>query len=206
MKRRTEKNNRNCIHTSNRQGFTLIEMLIAMLIFSMTATMVLGAYFDVFQSKRRTRAVQQDIEDARYAMELMAKTIRMSSVFVDDEDANSIEIYDYSQGKCLKYLLVDGVLMVQEGVENELPGKDDDGKTWVESCGSFGGGKPMTTAKVDTLNFNIKKSRFGSDDERELGYVTMALKVCYEDNCDFDSATIQTGVSLRDYSYINDGE
>ena len=196
------------IINKNRRGFSLVESLITLFIFSLVSTMVMEAYFTIFQARMKTRAVQQDVENARYAMEYMAKTLRMSSIFANVSNASNIELYDYSQKMCLKYTLDNSnhTLYVQQGAGHLHSPPNPDGKTWYDGCdgSSYGAKKPMTTASVDGLVFNGNASAYGAS--KKLGLVTISLNICYNDDCVNNApTTIQSSVSLRDYSYINDG-
>ncbi|EKE10755.1 MAG: hypothetical protein ACD_15C00204G0007 [uncultured bacterium] len=184
------------------KGFSLVESLIATFIFVMVVIMIMETFFSVIDSRRRVRAVQQDIEDARYAMEVMAKTLRMSSVFSSDgSNLGNIHFYDYSQEKCFQYVLDNTSHTIK--VQENTSGVTKDAYGFVTGCtNSWGsGGVSMTNGTVNELYFTVEKSSKGSP--KKLGHVTISMKVCYENDCtNNDSAIIQTSVSLRDYGYI----
>ncbi|MBT4516912.1 MAG: prepilin-type N-terminal cleavage/methylation domain-containing protein [Candidatus Komeilibacteria bacterium] len=64
----------------DRQGFTLIEILISLSIFSLLVFAVSTIYIAFNNSQMRTTASQQLLNDSQYAFELMAREIRTSSI------------------------------------------------------------------------------------------------------------------------------
>jgi Tfp pilus assembly protein PilW len=184
------------------KGFSLIESLIATFIFVMITIMVMETFFSVIESRKRVRMIQQDIEDARYAMEIMAKSLRMSSVFSSDGTQGNIDFYDYSQKKCFRYRIADNKVKVQTAGSTE-----DSTYRFVTGCESIWTGESdVTNGNVRELSFNVEKSVKGSGGvPNKLGHVTISMKICYENECDNnDSALIQSSVSLRDYGFIKD--
>lgn len=65
---------------NNNEGFTLIEILISLSIFSLLVFAVSVIYVAFNNSQIRTSASQQLLNDSQYAMELMAREIRKSSI------------------------------------------------------------------------------------------------------------------------------
>lgn len=61
----------------NTRGFTLIEMIVSIGIFSIAMTLSLGALLVMNDSLRKTRLMKNAIDNARVAMELMSKKIRV---------------------------------------------------------------------------------------------------------------------------------
>lgn len=61
-------------------GFTLIEMIITMAIFTTALTSVANIFLYANRTQRKTQAVQQSQSDARFAMEVMAQQIRRGQI------------------------------------------------------------------------------------------------------------------------------
>jgi prepilin-type N-terminal cleavage/methylation domain-containing protein len=86
------------------KGFSLVEVLVAVFLFSLTITMLMAAFSGFLKNQINAKRNQRDIENAQYAMNLMAKTLRTSKI-VDTSNPNfPLNVYDYSQGKCLRYI------------------------------------------------------------------------------------------------------
>lgn len=63
-----------------RQGFTLIEMMVALAIFIMVVAMSVGLFSAVLKAQRKTYNLQMTQDTSRYLIEMMAKEIRMSKI------------------------------------------------------------------------------------------------------------------------------
>jgi prepilin-type N-terminal cleavage/methylation domain-containing protein len=74
----------------NNNGFTLIEILISLSIFSLLVFAVSTIYVAFNNSQIRTSASQQLLNDSQYAIELMAREIRQSSIVNYLPDCNSL--------------------------------------------------------------------------------------------------------------------
>jgi len=88
-------------------GFSLLEMIIAVAIFVLVAVAVMSAYVGIFKAGKNAKTVQKNMENARGAMDIMAKTIR--SGIIDGSSAqDNIELFVYdagsdTDGKCIKF-------------------------------------------------------------------------------------------------------
>lgn len=76
MKQRLKK-------TNYTKGFTLIEMMIAIGIFAVVVTITSGTFILSLKGQRKSVTAQNVADNARYAMEIMAKEIRMGSDFIE---------------------------------------------------------------------------------------------------------------------------
>lgn len=90
----------------NANGFSLLEMIIAVAIFSLVTVSVMSAYVSIFKAGRNAKIVQKNIENTRGAMDIMAKTIRSGEV--DGSSAQDIKLFVYdagssTDGKCIKF-------------------------------------------------------------------------------------------------------
>jgi len=187
---------------SKYAGFSLMEMIVAIFVFSIVMTTVMAVFVNVSTSRKKIKAIQKDVEDARFGMELMAKSLRMSSVVKCDETSTcdgsltyELRVFDYSQGKCVRYKL-DTFNHLQSSAISATGLADCDSK--VDGDFTFSN---MTGGNVSSLNFAAIKS-----DNTKFGKVTIAMKVCYKGICSGnsgDEANIQTTVSLRDYQVVD---
>lgn len=66
--------------STNEQGFTLVELLIATFIFGLLVFAVAGIYISFNNSQIRASVEQQLLNDTQYAMDVMVKEIRNSSI------------------------------------------------------------------------------------------------------------------------------
>ena len=75
----------------NRQGFTLIEMLVVMAIFATTILMASNLYFVVLKSQRQIISGQKIQSAARFSLEAITRELRMDQLdytFYDDPNGN----------------------------------------------------------------------------------------------------------------------
>lgn len=178
-----------------------MEIIIAMFIFTIMMTATTAFFGKSMFGYRSARAIQKDLESAQFAMNLIAKSLRTSTVFVPASGLNAgVKIYDYSQNKCIEYKFDSGALQVatfNTGYDVE-PVNVETNKTDCQTR-TLSGFSPMTIGTV-TGSFYIIPS---SDSPiKTVGRVTMSMKVCPESGCSGnpkDEAKIQSTVSLRDY-------
>lgn len=65
---------------AGRQGFTILEVIVSMAIFTIIVIVVLSLFSTALKGYRRVIANQNVQENARFLMEFMAKELRMSTV------------------------------------------------------------------------------------------------------------------------------
>lgn len=167
-----------------KRGFTLIEALVAVFIFALMMTAVSNIFAKIIRTHHDTRNVQENLESAQYAMNLMMKTLRTSSV-VNDGSSNLVRIYDYSQQKCIQYEFSGSSLLYS----------------------SAGGGDEITCATdALTVNPNLVEGSISSGTfdtiasskvvgSEAMGKATISMTVSQGN----DTVHIQSSVSLRDY-------
>lgn len=101
-----------------KKGFSLLETLIAILVFSLAMVMLVGVFSNFLKNYAKVKKTQKNIENAQYTMNLMAKTIRTSeiasSIGPDVWDAaTNLDLFNYSQGKCIRYSYNGSAIQVQ---------------------------------------------------------------------------------------------
>lgn len=67
----------------NKKGFTLVEMMVVLAIFSVATVVVVDIFMMASKAQRRTLAVEKIQADARYSMEAVAREIKMDSIDYD---------------------------------------------------------------------------------------------------------------------------
>lgn len=93
---------------NNSKGFSLIEAVMAMAVFSIVAIAVVAVFANVIGYRTKNRTAQINLENARTALESMAKTIRMSSNVrpgaMSIETTQEISMFNNSENKCVRYV------------------------------------------------------------------------------------------------------
>ena len=87
--------------SSKHSGFSLVEMIVSMAIAVDIMLAVVAAFAGMVKARNTIRNEQQDLENARNAMDVMAKNLRMSF----DVSANGpmIAFYDNALSTCVAY-------------------------------------------------------------------------------------------------------
>lgn len=166
------------------RGFSLVEMLVAMFIF----TLVIGATSQIFTRAfvgyREQKRLQSDIESAQFALNTMAKELRTASVFTSNGDRSSVEFIDYSQKLCFRYTINTDAktLSVQQ---KSATGNDCSGGTYSTNT--------SIVSHITRGSFRIRQS---DNAQKRVGKVTISLFV---DSGQAAPTHLQTTVSLRDY-------
>lgn len=90
----------------NKAGFSLVEMMVAMAIAVIVMLTIVAAFGGIVKARNAIRNEQQDLENARNAMDFMAKELRMStdvsSGTLNSQD-DSIAFFDNYGQQCAMY-------------------------------------------------------------------------------------------------------
>lgn len=190
-----------------QKGFTLIEMIVAMGIFSIMAVAVGGAFSSGFLTYGHSRELQRNVEAAQYAMNTLSKELRTSSIISSSVDR--VKFVDYSyvaagvSGRCYYYRFDSGVLYAAWG---NIPDTSTD---QISDCSAMSL-NPLTGAALTVPppkgyvdgTFVVTPSDNGSvSGSKVMGRVTIRL-VVKESSASTIESRLQTSVSLRDYNHV----
>lgn len=201
-----------CVQGSQKKsavrGFTFLEVIVATFIFVIAMVMISQLFGSGYLGFKKSRSVQQDLEAAQQAINIMAKTLRTSAVIEPDVegDTTTIKILDYSRSanNCIIYEFfggTDNVLRVGS-TSIDLDLSDDP----VADCdaSSFTASQNMTSGRVNGSFYVVPNNPTGTP--RETGRLVISMRVCLKESCTTnpkDEARIQTTVSLRNYRETN---
>ena len=178
-----------------KKAFTLIEVIVAVFIFALMASAASGIFVKMIKSYRYAKVIQRDMESAQYAMNLITKTLRTSSIARCSTGLTCpgiptwIRVYDYSRGECRMYSFNNNRL------EERVPAPPI-AATGPSDCsgGIYGGSalsKSLTTGDVSG-EFDVDITSSGT----QMGKVTISMTINSGDR----DTNMQSSVSLRDYS------
>lgn len=178
-------------------GFTLVEMIIAIGVFSIMSVAIAGAFTSGFSSYGDTRELQRNVETAQYALNTLEKLLRTSTVVsAAGNNVQAITFYDYSSSRCFRYRFVaGGSFAAQWFVTSDPFGTSP----CVTGSASFSASAAVTSGYV-TGGFTIVPSDKLST-PKKMGRVTVNLSVKADSGAAIESR-IQATSSLRDYSYV----
>ncbi|MCW1888557.1 MAG: prepilin-type N-terminal cleavage/methylation domain-containing protein [Candidatus Moranbacteria bacterium] len=172
---------------NKRKAFSLVEVIISLFIFTIIMMAASQIFAQTFAGYRYTRNLQRDIENAQFIMAILSKELRTSTVVEPDgisTAATSVQFFDHSQQRCIKYRISGGVVEVAS--QSVASANVCNGTNF--SAGNYA---TVSTGTV-TGSFDITQS---ASSPRRVGKVTMALLI----KEGVHEASIQTSVSLRDY-------
>lgn len=181
------------------KGFTLVEMVIAIGVFSVMSTVIAGAFSTGFSSYRSSRELQRDVEAAQYSMNVMAKHLRTSTVLSPDGpdgNASSVLFYDYSSGRCFQYRFRDGILEARWQTSSTI----DDDDASLSECDAVPFGAEdwhVLTSGAVSGHFHVVPSDATVGDG-QVGRIVIYMSVREKETSRLESS-VQTTVSLRDY-------
>lgn len=161
---------------SSQRGFTIVELITATFVFSIISIIVATNFVDILRLQRRGFGAQKIQEEALFAVESMAREIRVSQVQSPD---------DLNCG--LTSLVIDHPVNgpTTYSVSNGIINKTVGGNTF-----------PITSAKINfsRLNFCVRGS--GVDDEQPRVTIVASIRTASGiEGLQFD---IQTTISSRD--------
>lgn len=174
------KNMKNNKKNKNHSGFSLLEMLISLFIFSLVIITSVSIFARVASTRQKTRNIQKNMEDARTALDLMAKNMRMSKELGPNGSGGEIHMLNNSQKVCVSYKFEANKLkMSQKPVSGSCVGVTYDDYIDIIESDNVSGGFDVVEASVAS---------------KTIGKATVVLTV--------DGIRLQTSVSFRDYNDI----
>lgn len=112
--------------SGNVRGFTIVELMVSIFVFLLIMLAIVQIFTQQINAYRHARSVQNDLENAQFAMNYLSKTFRTAAVlgsttdgdlrqymqdnYSNDDFATStlqmgegLFVYDYSQELCMKF-------------------------------------------------------------------------------------------------------
>jgi len=179
------------------KGFTLIEMMVAVLIFSIVVGAVIGVFVSALQVQRYNLAYQQLLDQTSYAMEYMSRAIRMAvkddgacgfsgNNYRVSNDNTKIEFQNY-EGDCQEFYLDTSV----------------DPNQLVTSKGADYLDIPLTSnnLNVTSLNFGVTGAPGSEFSDDVQPRVTIFMGIQREGAGPQPKITIQTTISQRNLDF-----
>lgn len=191
-------NNKKYILGNNKRAFTLVEVIVAIGIFVIVMGGSVGAFASAFKSYKGAKNVNENLKNAQYAMNLMAKTFRTSSI--KHSSSNLVIVYDWSQSLCIRYVFT-GVALTK-AFNNTVTESSCDSGTLFSAANT----RDITTGTV-TGEFRAVNSAGddGGPSSMRVGRVTVVMNITNSGGGSSSSARIQSTSSLRDYTVSNVG-
>lgn len=198
MTDKTKKNSK----IKNEKGLTLMEVMVAIFIFSLMMVAVVQIFSNSTSGYRNAVKIQRNLEEAQYAINQIMKTLRTSTIVeckpsCSAASINEIKVFDYSRGStnsCIVFKFESKKIMVGSSDHSDAASCDGD---------AVSANKEMTAGRIEDMKFEIVESRDqGNPSGPRVGKVTVSAEVCTNESGACSSTgivKIQSTVSLRDY-------
>lgn len=128
---------KNQLNIKTNKGFTLIEMLVAILVFSIIVGSISGIFVSGIREQRKTLSSQVLLDQASYALEYMSRALRMAKKQITGDPvclSQSGTNYEITDGEtkikfinplqgddCQSFFLQDGKLKYQKDLDSTTP-------------------------------------------------------------------------------------
>jgi len=188
---------------AKQKGFTLVEMIIAIGLFSLIASMALGAVITIFDANNRSESTKTVVDNLNLSLENMVRTVRFGSNYhcidgdtggtFDLDEANDCNNPGEDQGEGLAVTFQNNVIVYAfcDGAikRSETPNGED-------NCNNTSIMQPITSS--DTVIEYLKFFVFGGNDPDRQPYV-IAIISGYVGTQPTEQSrfTIQTTMSQR---------
>lgn len=177
------------------KGFSFIEVMVAVFIFSLIMTIVVAVFANVIKNQRLSKKIQTNLENIRFAQEYIAKNIRMSTVdgTYGSGAESEVFIFNHSQSKCIRYRFANNTIEESSvSISNRTAGFDGSlGTADDADCSQVPYGS--SSALISSSNSLSGNFYVVQSSSTALGKVVISMKV------DESYEMAQTTVSLRDY-------
>ena len=185
-----------------KKGFTLIEMIVSVFIFSLIMTATVVVFAGYVKTHRYLRTVQKNLEGVQFAFNYMAKTLRVSDVIDRGGGVDPKRIFTYSDANntCTTFYFDDKAIWYKT---TDLPSGGING----EKCGDINTYKftpalRLTIGEIEHAKFNYSYTSRGDKSLNlppTVGLVTVSAAI-KDKTTDVGLVWAQTSVSLLNYS------
>lgn len=178
----------------SKLGFTLIELMVSVSIFSIIMVMSMGAIISIVDANRKSRSLKSAMNNLNLAVDTMSRNVKFGTNWKCDDissdctDGNEITFDDrftlngVLQTVSYKFEVVNGI----GRIERDIDGGPNDS----------GGYEPLTSPEIDIDDFSLDISGIGTDNKQPF----MVLKiggVAGEKLSSQTNFSLQTAVSQR---------
>ncbi len=191
-----------------KKGFTLIEMIVSVFIFSIIITATVVVFSGYIKTHKYSRIVQKNLEGVQFAFNYMAKTLRVSDV-IDEGSVHPDRIFTYSDANqaCTTFYFYDKAIWYKTLKLSDIPASVPLGDKVGDRCGNphsynLVSGSKLTIGEIDHSRFEYSYTSRGNKDTNTpptVGLVTISAAI-KDKTTDKGLVWAQTSVSLLNYS------
>jgi len=169
--------------TDAQRGFSLIELLIAAAVFTYVVASISGLFVTAINIQRRATGIQKIEENAQFALESIAREVRVSTVTSGDTVCNPVDPVATAQ------------LAIQHPVNGAVTYRYD------RSSGVgilYRNDQPITSADVDITSFAFCVSGSGGDGHQTRVTMPVTIQSLGGNPSTRMTVSLQTTVTSRD--------
>lgn len=199
----------------NKKGFTLVEMLIAVSIFSVVATLAASLFSTFANNQKRTKVSQELLNNAQYALEIISREVKNNEIIAFG--SQQCQGLDPKYTQCLLFARENGetAAFIYDATARELAYTLLDcqkNNSIYTACAVALGQEPVTLLSssynqtdIDSLAFVLAPTGNPYFDQigdfNQQPRVTIKMVVSYPSNQVFERVThyLQTSISSRVY-------
>lgn len=198
------------IENNKNKGFTLVEVLVSLFVFSLLSVAISSVYIAFSKAQTRTKVSQKLLNDMQYSMEMMAREIRNNEIVDFDPDCTELLGDDY--GSCILFKKEDGSVSAFATSTDDslyylnLTLNTEEGQIYYPSDNTSITkllDEELNNANINLLKFDISPNTNPYEDEsnNEHPRVTIGLDVDYVSDREVEQINyfLQTTVSSRIY-------
>jgi prepilin-type N-terminal cleavage/methylation domain-containing protein len=87
----------------NNKGFTLIEMMVVVAVFTLLVTAGTGVFISSLKGQKQSLAVQEVLDQSSYLMEYISRALRMAKKDLDGACTGATKVNYVFESQCLKF-------------------------------------------------------------------------------------------------------
>jgi prepilin-type N-terminal cleavage/methylation domain-containing protein len=201
---KTNTRRKNCFV---REGFTLVELIISILIFSIILVAIAAVFVSTLHSYQKAKAVKSLKESSEYALSLIAKDVRMGKIeksssysngskkntFMVTRNRNQVKVCYVFSADNTKLSVLENTTNCSDGTEQVLVDLSGTGMTFKLGAGFYS--CPSAESVTDLGYYACPSSA-----ELRRGWVEINLDIG-DPSMETDEIKVQTIVSSRDYGW-----
>ena len=142
------------MHQNQKRGFTLIELLVGVAVFALAITIATGLLMTGFRSQRKSIAIQNVQDNARYLFGFMAKEIRMSVFNAVDGEITQLNITHPVNGSVTYSFTGTQILRNNQPINSDEV--QIDGRFFIDGKTSGDNQQPKVTIVMEVTNIGTK--------------------------------------------------
>lgn len=183
---------------STHKGFTLVEMMTAIAIFTIITTMGLAALLSMVNASRQAQAQRAALDSLNFVVDAIARDARTGSQYVIGQDPGAYDVAGNNNGEATAFSFHN-----QENCPVTYRFQEDSGRGYIQQskggdCGNgdFNNMTTSTVIDITKLTFDVRGANAGSGDV-EQPMVSFVIAAQAASSGATSDIVLQTSVTQR---------